>query len=204
VRVVPDRIEISLGAETFDASLEKAVAKNTDAGRRLLAAFHALGLSDRDIRTDALTLSIVYVDSSHPAKGIEGYFANRVYRIVTKDGNLVERIIASALQNGANRIFDIEYGVLNKRTHRDEARRLATQAAREKAQLFATGFGMKVGMPRTISETSTERWYGYAANQNVITHAGAGESPSFAAGELTIAAQVSVTFDLIPGDPFPR
>ena len=208
VRVAPNEAVINLGVSSFATTLSEAARINGDIGARLLAAVKALGVEQKDIATDALRLDLRYRVASHPAKGIEGYDAERSYAITVRNIDRVEDVLRAALDAGANSIGGVQFRTSEARKHRDEARRMAVRAAYEKAQLLAGELGAKVGAPITITE-SAFNWYGYnyrqsnAMMQNSFQEAsgGSGATPdeAIAPGQLSVTANVSVVFDLVPG-----
>jgi uncharacterized protein YggE len=204
VRVAPDQAVINLGVDSFALTLAEATRINADVGARLLAAVKKAGVEQKDIAIDTLSLGLRYKDASHPAKGIEGYDADRSYAITVRDIDRVESVLRAALDAGANSIGGVQFRTTEVRRHRDDARRMAVRAAYEKAQLLAGELGAKVGSPITITE-SAYNWYGYRQNnamaQNSMQEPSGGAPPdeAIAPGQLSVTASVSVVFDLVPG-----
>lgn len=201
VRAIPDRIKLQVGVETFDPSLDVAVATARKRGEAILAALGRLGITGRDIQTEALDVTLHYKDGSRPSRGIDGYYARRSYEVTLHDRALVERVFTDAINSGANSISEVSYAVEDLRKYRDEARKLAAQAAVQKAKLIAGELGASVGAVRSISEQNrdTPAWWGRygggGANQNVAVSSGSGEATS-PAGEVEITCEVYATFDL--------
>jgi uncharacterized protein YggE len=206
VYVTPDEVVIGVGVETFDKSLDATKKANDERSRTLLAAIKDAGVEERHIQTDDLRVSIDY-NNGGAARGVEGYLAHREYRVTLKDPKKTEALVDACLKNGANLLLGIDYRTTELRKHRDDARRMAIKAAREKAALLAGELGEQVGRPRTISEGSFGYygWYGgwnrggnyMAQNSFQVRDGGAGiEGQTIPIGQVAITAQVSVTFDL--------
>jgi hypothetical protein len=209
VYVAPDEAVISLGVESFDTSLDKAKADNDAASAKLLAALRELKIEPRYIQTAQLEVELRYRDGAYPSRGIEGYFARRGYSITLKDVQLLEKLVDVSLKNGANRIMAIDFRTTELRKHRDNARRMAIRAAREKAVDLAVELGCEVGLPRSISESAHHGYwggswwggYGRGMAQNamqVVGDGGAG-GETMPLGQIAVRANVSVAFDLKPG-----
>jgi uncharacterized protein YggE len=212
VYVVPDEIVVNFGVETFDAQLSKAKSANDEASKKLLDAMRKIGVEDKHLQTSDLEVEIDYIDGGHASKGIEGYFARRMYSVTLKDTKKFEQAIDAALASGANRLMGFEYRTTQLRKHRDEARRMAIRAAREKADALARELECSIGKPRTIGEgyygsvgTWGSRWgWGGGINSyNVAQNAaqadgGAGDESGEALplGQVGVRAQITVTFDL--------
>ncbi len=106
----------------------------------------------------------------------------RAFTVTLKNPKLLENTVTSALANGANRIMGLEFRTTELRRFRDQARRQAVAAAREKAGLLAGEMSIAVGRPVSINEgysgsTNGSRWWGWnsgGANfvQNVVQAGG--------------------------------
>ena len=208
IHVPPDEVVVNVGIETFDASLDKAKEANRDAADRLLRALRAMGLEEKRIQTANLELEIRY-RSREPHTQIEGYMARRAYAITLKDPTQFEAVTDTALKNGANKLMGFEFRTTELRKHRDQARKMAIAAAKEKAAALAGELECRLGRPRTIQEGggysgySSSRWGwggGGMMTQNSMQVAGDPGSggETLPLGQIGIRATVSVTFDLLP------
>jgi uncharacterized protein YggE len=210
VNVRPDEVVINLGVETFDKVLSESKAANDAASRRLLSAIHDVGVEDKYVQTDVMQVQIEYNDGGI-RHGIAGYTCRRAYAVTLKDITKFDRLIDSGLNNGANCLMGFEFRTTELRKHRDEARKLAIKAAKEKAVALAGELEMTVSSPRTINEGGTGYW-GYTGGwwgwggrgsymtQNTIQQApsgGGGEGgEALPLGQIAVRAQVSVVFDM--------
>jgi uncharacterized protein YggE len=203
--VVPDEIIIGLGIETFDASLARATTQNDTETRRLLDALQRLEIENRHIQTDTMQVEMHY-RTGHPSEGIEGYYVRRAFTVTLRDPAIVERTVASALGSGANHIMGLEFRTTELRRLRDEARKKAMGAAREKAQLLAGEAGVRIGRATSISEgyygsINGSRWWGWnggGANyiQNAVQGGAAAgaDGSTIPLGQIGVSATVSIQF----------
>jgi uncharacterized protein YggE len=210
IYVVPDEAVVRLGIETFDPLLGKAKSANDSRGAELVASIRSLGVEEKSIQADHAEVEIVYPKDGIAA-GIAGYRVRRAYAVTLRDVRRLDDLIGKALSSGANHLEGYELTTTELRKHRDEARRRAILAAKEKAQALAKEVSCTVGAPRTISEGyygwfgTRGAWGGWAHTPNQMA-----QNVSFAAGDssggenlaplgqIGVRAQVSVTFDLIP------
>jgi len=208
IYVAPDEVIVQVGVETYAAELGRSKAMNDADSQRLLKAVRALeGIEEKHIATAQMEVELRYRDRNQPAAGIEGYLARRTYAITLKNPKLFETLVDTALANGANRLLGFEFRTTELRKHRDEARKLAIRAAREKAVALAGELGCKVGVPRSIGEGASS-YYGWSGfygrgnylSQNVAQYGPAGDSggETLPLGQIGVRAQVSVVFDLVP------
>jgi uncharacterized protein YggE len=205
VHVVPNEVDVSVGIEKFDANLDKAKSANDEAAGTLLKAIKSMGIEERQIQTSTLNVRMQY-RSDRPSNGIEGFYCQRTYQVTLKDTKQLEKLVDAMLKNGANQLFGIGYRTTELRKYRDQARKMAIAAAKEKAAALSGELGMKIGKPRSIIEDASYPSY-YGANrwmQNVQMQANdnAPGGDAIEAGELTpvgqidVHARVSVVFDL--------
>jgi uncharacterized protein YggE len=206
VYVTPDEVIVSFGVETFHRQLDYAKASNDEASNRLLKAIKDMKIEEKHVQTAQLEVEIRYQNNSHPAAGIEGYNARRAYSVTLKDVKLFEKLVDVGLKNGANRLMGFEFRTTELRKHRDEARKMAIKAAQEKAAALAGELKCKIGAPRTIGEGGGYwggrwNWQGNVSGQNAAQAVGGAEpgGETLPLGQIGVNAQVSVTFDLVPG-----
>jgi uncharacterized protein len=205
VYVVPDEVVVNFGVQTFDAGLDKSKSDNDEQSAKLLKAIKALGVEDKQIQTATLAVSIHYKDYNRATRGIEGYQCQRAYTVTLKDTKLFEKLVDTALKNGANQLNGFEFKTSELRKYRDQARKMAIKAAKEKAVALAGDLDMNVRKPRTISESSGGYYGGYwggnsfgNASQNAMQAVpGGGEGgETMPLGQIAVRANVSVTFDI--------
>jgi uncharacterized protein YggE len=206
VYVAPDEVVVNVGIETFDAQLDQAKSANDQAAESLLKAIKAMGIEDKHIQTSNLDIELRY-HQNRPEDKIVGFVARRSYAVTLKEVKSFEKLIDVALKNGANRMMGFEFRNTELRKYRDQARKMAIKAAKEKAQDLAGELGCKIGSPRNISEGSMGYlgyhggWGGnsYMTQNSVQMNGGGGEGgETMPLGQIAIRASVSVTFDLVP------
>jgi len=203
VYVTPNEVNVVLGVETFDPDLDKAKSRNDANAASLVKAIHALGIEPRFVQTDQLQVEIQY--HGRAWEGIQGYITRRTYSVKLKDIKLFEKLIDTALKNGANQLNGIDFRTTELRKYRDQARKMAIKAAREKAVALAEELDTGVGKPRTITEGYNGFFGGSRFNamgnaQNSIQEIGpapGGDEPeTLPLGQIAVHAQINVTFDL--------
>lgn len=209
VRVVPDEVVLSLGVETWDRNLDLAKDQNDTIISRLLALTADFGIAPEHVQTEFVSIEPRYRDGYYEERDFIGFFVRRTIVITLRDLSKFEDLQAEALGAGVNYVHGIEFRTTELRKHRDQARALAIQAAREKADAMAGELGQKLGEPVSINEVqsgwraSYGGWWGHhwgsPMAQNVIQELG-GSTPdgdgSLAPGQISVNARVSVSFEL--------
>jgi len=212
VRVVPDEVILTLGIETWDGNLSTAKQQNDARAGAVLNAVERYGIEPRYIQTDHISIEPVYEHYDYKSQ-LTGYLVRKTMVITLKDLAKFEDLLTATLDAGANHVHGIQFRTTELRRHRDKARSLAIQAAQEKAEAMAGELDQTVGKPRTINENQAGWWSWYNSwwgggrggmmTQNVIQEVGGQEvgSGSFtdetiAPGQITVRAQVNVSFEL--------
>ncbi len=154
----PDKILISLGVEIWDAQMDAAKQKNDEIVKKAFAAILSCGLEKKAIQTDNITIEPTYkpYEGSRP-RDIDGYCVRNSLTVTVDRVRLVEQVITRALESGVNHVNNIDFQTTKLRKYRDEARRMALKAAREKGENMAGVYGQTIGKPLQINENE---WYG--------------------------------------------
>lgn len=208
VKVIPDRVTISLGVQTTDLKLEDAKREHDARVKKILALPSKFQIDAKDVQTDYVRISLDYGwDSSGRQREFKGYSVNQAIAITLKDISKYDALLSAAIEAGANEVSGVDFQTSELRKHRDRARALAIQAAKEKATDLAGALGQGIGKPTDIQESNSSWWYwgrsgrgGAQATQNNFQEASSGDEPSMdgtiALGQISVTANVSVTFEL--------
>jgi uncharacterized protein YggE len=204
VKVAPDQVQVMLAVETAEKTVAKAKAANDERLARTLAVLKKQGIAEKDLQTDQVSITPVNDSGSYgfsKTKEPDGYQVRRSVSVLLRDVTKFEVLLTAVLEAGTNHVEGISFQTSELRRFRDQARALALKAAKEKAEAMAKEYGLKVGKPRTIAETSSG-WAGPFLRggmaQNLTQSVGGSpeSSDTFAAGQISVRATVSVTFDL--------
>jgi uncharacterized protein YggE len=187
----PDMAGVSFGVYGLNQDLHTAKSGVDAAIGRLLKVADALGVDKKDVTASSLYVGPHYTDdTSHT---FLGYEVIRAVDITLRDLARLEELIDSAIRAGANRDFIISLKASGEGALRERATMLAVEDAKAQAARIAGAFGMKLGAVRTISPGS--RSVSSFAATSVSRGVGTG---TFLPSSITVAAEVSVTFMLVP------
>ena len=212
VKVQPDEIIITFGIETWDKNIMIAKEENNKIMKKAVAVIKESGIQDKDIQTDYLSIEPRYGDN-YEKRNFIGYFVRNTLVVTLSETDKVEDLVTGVLQSGVNYIHNINFQTTEFKKYREQARELALNAAKEKAEKMAGTLGQRIGDPVQINEgyggsnwwyySSWNGWgYGSRSNymsQNVMQNIenGSGEiSETVALGKISIKANVAVTFEL--------
>ncbi|HUS10276.1 MAG TPA: SIMPL domain-containing protein [Pyrinomonadaceae bacterium] len=209
VKVVPDQVFIVFGIETSDPNLTVSKSSNDERVKKLLAITRELKIDARYVQTDFISIEPWEHELRNENRTVRlEYRVRKNIAVTLSDTAKFEELLTRALEGGVNHVHGIQFRTTELRKHRDHAREMAIQAAKEKAALLAGKLGRQVGPAIRISEYgggwySPYSWWGgqgYGSNTMSQVSSQAGEASAsegaIALGQITVTASVSVSFAL--------
>ena len=186
---------ISLGVQVEAKTAAEAMQQQADKMNGVFAAVKAAGIADRDMQTGQLSLNPVYEYPNNARPRLTGYQATNTINIKVRDLKNLGKTLDAVVKGGGNTINGISFAVDQPEKHQNDARIAAIKDAAAKAELYARAVGYKVKRIVTVSENEY-----YAPQPQPMMMArmanDAAESTPIAAGEVSLTATVSVTFEL--------
>lgn len=193
----PDLAMITLGVSTEAATAEAAMSQNSGRQQAVIDALKAEGIEARDIQTSGLNLQPKMDYPNGQAPKLVGYIAQNTVSVRVRDiaglGGVLDKLVAT----GANEISGISFARDDMSAAQDQARAAAVAEARRKAELMAQAAGMRLGALRALSDAPVIE--GPRPMMAMRAEAKADATP-IEAGELSVSAQVTAIFDLLPAE----
>lgn len=204
VRVPPDEVLFTLAIENVDKDMLVANQKTDESVRQILAIARKHNVKPEDVQTSHISVQPKYNtdDMEYEARRsvkrlLIGYQVSKIVAIRLRDISRFDQLLADVLKAGITRLSNLEFRDSQLRKHRDEARRMAIRAAKEKAELLAREIGQTIGPAHSITEGGEQapRPMTQNVSAGLMTDASGNES-ALAPGSLSITAQVTVRFRL--------
>ncbi|MDA7425868.1 SIMPL domain-containing protein [Thalassococcus lentus] len=193
VTAAPDMASLTLGVTERAKTAPEAMDAVSQSVSAILTRLKAAGISGADVQTSDLSLGPIWDNrSSGNRPEVSGFEASNRLTIRVRDLDRLGDVLGAALEDGANRMSGLRFGLTERRPLEDEARRAAVADALAKAQLYAEAAGVTLGPILSISEGFVSR------PEPGIMMAARAESVPVAAGETGISAQVQMVFALQP------
>ena len=191
----PDQLRMTAGVLTTSATAAEAMAANAARMNDVLAALKAAGVADRDVQTTGLSLNPQYRYEPNQSPILTGYQARNSISLRTLKLADAGKLIDVAIKAGANEVQGPEFTLANPDAALDEARTAAVAKARARAELYAKAAGLKVKRIASISEGAGAPEPGPRPMMRMAM-AEAGAAPPVQPGELSLSAQVTISFEL--------
>lgn len=194
VKVVPDQAFISVSVETKGNNATDVKKQNDETVEKVVQYLKKSKLPKEDVQTKRVSLNPQYDYD----KKKYNYIATQTIEILLKDLSLYDGLMAGLVDSGINRIDNVEFKSSKLAQYQSEARKLAMQEAKLKAQDYVSVVGQKVGKALNISDNTQVYnpqpvYYAMAMDK---AEAGAAPRETVAIGEINITANVSVSFIL--------
>ncbi|MBO6575511.1 MAG: SIMPL domain-containing protein [Rhodothermales bacterium] len=197
VHVTPDFAVVRFAVVTHNDDAERAFDANEAAAARAMNAVRGLGIEERFIKLETLQLQPRREYNQQTRNWEErGFEATRQVSVEIDDMEKLPALVSTVVSQGANRLGGITYDVRDREGARQEALRLAAANAREKAVLLTEALGAGLSFVMQITESGVY----FPTPQPVMLQEAAmradsgGNPAAYAAGELEVRANVSVTF----------
>jgi len=189
VEVVPDMAYVQVGVTTVGEHIEKASVENARAVEAVFSAVEITGVDPVDIKTG--NFSIGAERNYREDKDRAVYRVNNMVDITVRDLSIVGQVLGAAMRAGANEVRGLRMEVAQKRKAMIEARSLAAEDARQKAEHLASLHGVQIGPVLEISEEGRE---GQAPLVKAI--AMDARSVPISAGAQRLSAKIRVVYQL--------
>ncbi len=193
-RTSPDTADLDLAIETQAKTAEEAANRNAALAAKVIDALKSKLDSKGKITTGGYSLNPEYDQRASEKPRIIGYTAQNTVTVNTGALDLVGPLIDSAIAAGANRVNSLNFSVKDDTKARIEAIAIATRDARAQAQALASALGVKLGKVLKATTLSQARPIPIAMGR-AMGYSASGATP-VEPGEVTVAATVSLTFEI--------
>ncbi len=197
VRVEPDRAMVTLGVEARRLKMEEARAEVTKTIDGVLKLTRDLKIDPKYVHATRINIQPEYNwDNQSRERNLIGYLVARQVEVELRNLDQLGTLLEKSIDLGVNQVGDPQLGSSRKRELEREALAKAVEDARKNAETIAVAAGTKLGSARTISAQSVsapQPMYRVAA----MAAASDAAAPTYQSGEVTIAANVQVEFDLV-------
>jgi uncharacterized protein YggE len=192
VKMAPDRVWVTIAAESRAKSPREAQRANADAMKAVLDKLKALGLPADAIRTSGYDLQPQF-DYVNGRQSLREYLARNTIEVRVDDVSRAGEVLDAAVGSGATSVSGVRFDLKDRSAAEREALKKAVADARGRADAAAAGAGMKVERVVKIEEQRVmipEPRPIMMARQSIVAEAA---GPPISAGELEIRATVTMT-----------
>lgn len=192
VKVIPDQASISISIETKGTKAAEVKKENDKKMDAIIKFIKKSNIAKEDFQTQRVSL---YPNYDYDKKK-HNYVATQSLQILLKDLSNYDELMEGLVNEGINRIDNVEFKSSKIVQFQSEARKLASKDAKGKAEDFVSALGQKVGKAILISDNSQvyhpqPRMYAMKAMAMDMAES---TKETLAVGEIEITANVSINF----------
>lgn len=198
VKSVPNQAILNFGIETFGPNLKDVQNENAKRTQDLLDRLKKLKIAPADIQTDFVQISPRYDYDGGKRKFME-YNARKNFTVTLNDVSSYGKVLQAVLDAGVEYASGIQFQTSRLKSLEDDARKLAVEDARKKAETLAGPLGKKVGQVIFLQDNNA------ASPGPVFLKAGLMAADAFrggtaedqvSPGQIIVKASVTARFEL--------
>lgn len=194
----PDMATVSVGINISGTDISGVVQDSNEAIAAITAALQAIGIAPNDIQTTGFNVwpEDIWDNMTGQPTGEKRYHVDSQMQINIRNIDNVGMVLETALSNGANNIYGLNFGIEDTAQLTEEARTAAIADARARAQAMADGMGLTLGEVSSASDQSGGVVYPYFVGAGYGMGGGGGEPP-ISEGQMAVSVSISVTFEVV-------
>lgn len=197
ITVEPDQAELSFGAEFIEEDAQTAQGKVNDAINAAVEALKKLGIDEKAIQTDSISIYRQY-DYSGDTPVVTGFSASTQLRVSLSDISLAGEAIDAGINAGLNNVNDIIFSSSKQAEYYDQVLAEAVKSARHKAEIMAAAEGGAISRLISANEGYSGSMYSRtnSVQYSMVEDADYG-STNISAGEIEITANINATYEMV-------
>lgn len=197
ITVEPDQAELSFGAEFIEEDAQTAQGKVNDAINAAVEALKKLGIDEKAIQTDSISIYRQY-DYSGDTPVVTGFSASTQLRVSLSDISLAGAAVDAGINAGLNNVNDITFSSSKQAEYYDQVLAEAVKSARHKAEIMAAAEGGTISRLISAKEGYSGSMYSRtnSVQYSVAEDADYG-STNISAGEIEITANINATYEMV-------
>ena len=196
VKLAPDRVWVSVAAESRARGPKEAQRATADAMKAVLDKLKALGLPADAIRTSGYDLQPEF-DYANGRQTLRDYVARNAVEVRLDEIARAGEVLDAAVGSGATSVSGVRFDLKDRAAAEREALRKAVADAHGRAEAAASGAGLRVDRVLRIEEQRTpsiEPRPVMMMRQSAAMQADT--APAIVPGELEVRATVTMTSGL--------
>jgi uncharacterized protein len=198
IEAAPDYVTVQVGISNRASSPTLALDQNSAVARKIIDFSKGFGISERDIQTSSVNLSLNYKTVRDPngttRQEPDGYSASNMVRVKLSDLSRLGTFMRQILDQGATNIAGVHFGLTNLEKLSDEARTKAVEDAVRQAQGLAQAAKVKLGSIQDIAYPPRSRISAMDGAADMPLRAAARIDVPIEAGTLKTSAEVEITW----------
>lgn len=198
LKLEPDVAKFTVSAEAIEDTSEEARAKTSVMVNQAIDILTTLfGVEKSDIVTDYINISPNYIWQDNQ-RVLDGQRASQSIEVTLRNIEVYGDIFTALSKIDGISVSTASLDKLDKTSEINEVRRLAVEAAFDKATAYAEAAGMKIKGVISINGGSSSPSYSYpnVMLAKTVAYEESSSSTEYYAGDITISDSVSIVYEL--------
>lgn len=201
LKVEPDQVLITLGVDNRGKDLVLTKEENYKNVSKAIEYCRSKGVEDKHIQTDYVSINPRY-NYREDNMTVEYYQVSQSFTICLVDPKMYEALMTDLLQMGINRLGGVQFRSSKMEEHRYTVRKMAIEAAKQKAKFMSNEVGIELGDIINVAENVNTPYPqfnrgNYANMMRADESAGGGDGGSLSVGQISLKANVTIYYELI-------
>jgi len=191
----PDIAVVNLSVVAEGKYIKDVQDRNTKKMNGVIDFLKSFGIEEKDIKTTNYNINSKYVYQEGVAPWISGYEISQTLEVKIRNLEKIGEILEKSVGVGINQVNSLYFWVDKDDDLKDQARKLAIEDAKKKAEKSASQLGVKLIKIIGFSENI----YGYPVYGGYKEYGiggGGGEIPNIQTGENEITVSVTVIYKI--------
>lgn len=201
LRIQPNQVILTFGVEDRGKNLIQTKDKNQQTLRKAVEYCKKQGIKENYIQTDYVMISPHY--SYNDEINVDYYTVNQTFNVILNDLSKYENLVTELLNIGINQVKNVEFRSTNLKENRYKVRKMAIDAAKEKANFLSTETGIQLGKIINIYESTynpvssfSTANYANISQNSIDVNNESSENNALSAGMISLKASVNLIYDL--------
>ncbi len=196
VYTTPDIAFVDFSVVTQGTDINNVQDENTKKMNKVTEFLKGFGIEEKDIKTTNYNLYPQYTYENDRVPQIIGYQINQTLSVKIRKIDQAGEILKKVVNTGINQVNSFYFGVENDEEIKEQARQIAIEDAKKKAEKLASQIGIKLGEITGFSENLGGYPVPMYESSYKATGMGGSGTPNIQAGENEIIVSVTLTYKI--------
>ena len=191
----PDIAFVDVSVVTQGTQIKDVQDANTKKMNKVITFLKSSGVDEKDIKTTNYNLYPQYTYENNKIPQIMGYQINQTLNIKIRNLDNIGTILQGGVDVGLNKVNSLYFGVENDEQLKEDARKIAIDDAKKKAEILASQLGVRLikitGFSDNIVCYPVPMYDAKAYSQS-----GGGGTPNIQTGQNEITVNVTITYEI--------
>ena len=195
IYIKPDIAFVDVSVVTQGERIKDVQDANTKKMNKVIGFLKDSGIDEKDIKTTNYNLYPQYTYENNKIPQIMGYQINQTLNIKIRSLDKVGTILEGGVGAGINQVNSLYFGVENDEQVKEQARKMAIDDAKKKAEILASQLGVRLIKIIGFSDNTV----GYQVpiyDAKAYGVGGGGATPDIQTGQNEITVNVTITYEI--------